>query len=261
MIGMIRSWELTAHFPRLIAKSFQSPGTSGKVCIPLSSNSIPETLAGILAAGTNGLIINAASTDVITLRGLDINGFGTGLSGVKVLGNMPKAVNIEECTIYRFQQLGVDWSTNAGTLGQLNIRNSVIKNNGGDGVAVTTSAGQVKGSFIQSSFNGNGNGVHARANSRLTALHCDFSGNTSNGVLADGGTGVIRISISQLANNGANGANAAVGGVVSLNSCDIYNNISSGALVSGGEVDTYNNNRIFANGVDLCASCTQKTFN
>jgi hypothetical protein len=94
----------------------------------------------------------------------------------------------------------------------------------------------------------------------MTADHCNFSGNTSNGVLADGNTGVIRISNSSIDNNATNGVNGGSGGVVSINNCDIHNNGGSGALVSGGgEVDTYGNNRIFANGTDGCVSCTART--
>src|SRR5437867_9427866 len=34
-------------------------------------------IAGVLVSGTNGIVVNAGVNDVITLRGLDINGIGT----------------------------------------------------------------------------------------------------------------------------------------------------------------------------------------
>ncbi|MEA2350345.1 MAG: hypothetical protein QOG86_1286, partial [Thermoleophilaceae bacterium] len=47
------------------------------------------TEGGSLVSGTNAIVINAAATDSVTLRGLDINGLGVGgqtsLVGVKVL--------------------------------------------------------------------------------------------------------------------------------------------------------------------------------
>src|SRR5438045_3295514 len=43
------------------------------------------TEAGILVSQTNAVIINAAATDKVTLRGLDINGAGTGLNGIRFL--------------------------------------------------------------------------------------------------------------------------------------------------------------------------------
>src|SRR5438132_11676432 len=43
-----------------------------------------HTEGGILAASVNGIIINAAATDKIVLRGLDINGAGSGgLAGIR----------------------------------------------------------------------------------------------------------------------------------------------------------------------------------
>src|SRR6478672_13497896 len=42
------------------------------------------TFASILASLTNGIIVNAAATDVITIRGLSINGFCNGISGIKI---------------------------------------------------------------------------------------------------------------------------------------------------------------------------------
>ena len=218
------------------------------------------TLAAILASGTTGVIINVGSTnDVVTLRGLSINGACTGIDGVRIIGNTPKAVNIEDCVIFRFTQNGVNWNTTAGTLGHLNIRNSVLRGNTLDGLAVATSAGQVKGTLYDSSFIGNGNGFHAKINSRMTADHCNFSGNSTNGVLADGSTGVANISNSAINNNASNGVNSAAGGFIRLNSCDIGNNVGSGALVSGGTIETFSNNRVFANGTDGCVGCTPKT--
>jgi hypothetical protein len=222
------------------------------------------TLAGILAAGTTGVIINVGlATDVVTLRGLSINGACTGIDGVRIVGIQPKAVNIEDCVIFRFTNNGVNWATTSvgtGTgPGHLNIRNSVLRNNTLDGVVAGTTAGQVKGVVYNSSMIGNGNGFHAKANSRMAADQSNFSDNTGNGVLADGSVAVIRVSNSSISNNGTNGVNGGSGGIVSINSCDIYNNVGSGALVSGGgEVDTYGNNRIFANGTDGCVSCSAK---
>lgn len=234
------------------------PGGFGTVTITKSITiDGTGTLAGILASNTNAVIINVGSSDVVTLRGLSIDGNCNGLNGVRITNTTPKAVNIEDCVIFRFTGNGVDWATTGGTLGQLNIRNSVIRNNSGDGVGASASVGQVKGSFVNSSFVGNGNGVHAKINSRLAADRCNFSGSTSNGILADGNTGVMRVSNSQIQNNGSNGVSAPAGGVVEINNNDIYNNVGSGAIASGGGVvQTFNNNRILANGTDLCATCT-----
>lgn len=243
------------------------PGGFGAVTITKSITiDGTGTLAGILASLTTGIIINlnaaTAATDVVTIRGLTINGACNGIRGINILNAMPKAVNIEDCVIFRFANEGVRWGTGAGgaATGNLNIRNSVIRNNVGDAVFASATAGQVKGTFENCSFIGSGNGLHAAINSRLTADQCQFSGNTSNGILADGSTGVARISNSQIHNNGSNGVNAGVGtGVITINSCDIYNNLGTGA--GGAAIETYGNNRIQANGTDGCVGCTARTPN
>ena len=216
------------------------------------------TFASILASLTTGITINvAATTDVVTIRGLSINGFCNGISGIRIIGNMPKAVNVEDTVIFRFSTgRGIDWNTTAGTIGRLNVRNSVIRDNTGDAVGVQTTAGQVKGTFTNCSFLNSGNGVHAMQNSRLTGDHCQFSGNTGNGVLADNtggaGIGVMRASNSQIHSNGT-GVNGTAGGVVEINNDDIYNNAGNGVT---GTVQTFGNNRIQANGTDGCPGCT-----
>src|SRR5882762_9250391 len=173
------------------------------------------TFASILASSTNGITINVLATDFVTIRGLSINGVGTscsfGLNGVNVVNAGPKSIHIEDCVIAHFTN-GVNVNVTNGT--QLNIRNTVIRENSGDGVAANTSSGQVKGAFVNSSFNGNGNGIHAGHSARLSADRCTFGGNSGDGILADGSTGVANITNSGIFNNGANGVDGGSGGVV-----------------------------------------------
>src|SRR3954463_14380041 len=62
------------------------PGGFGGVTITKSITISCEIgTAGIAASGTNGVIVNALATDTISLYGLDLEGAGTGISGVSVL--------------------------------------------------------------------------------------------------------------------------------------------------------------------------------
>ena len=64
--------------------SVLDPGGFGAVTITKSITIVGRNAeAGILAAGTNGIVISAAATDRVVLRGLTIVGAGTGLSGIK----------------------------------------------------------------------------------------------------------------------------------------------------------------------------------
>jgi len=242
------------------------PGGFGGVTITKSITISSEGFeAGVLVSGTNAIIINAGANSVITLRGLDIEGLGTGLSGIKVLAGvgLPVTVNVEDCTIEKFTQGGINVAASADV--KLNVRNCIIRNNASDGLIATTSAGQVRATLINSSFTGNTNGLHAEGGSRVTADHCNFANNTQNGVFAEGvgGVAVADITNSAIMKNGTNGVQAATGGSVArINNCDIFGNTGTGALVgAGGEIDTWGNNRIFSNGTDGCSLCTPKGFN
>ncbi len=42
-------------------------------------------IAGVLVSGTNGIIINAGATDRIVIDGLELEGLGTGLNGIRII--------------------------------------------------------------------------------------------------------------------------------------------------------------------------------
>jgi hypothetical protein len=143
---------------------------------------------------------------------------------------------------------------------QLNVRNSVIRDNVGDGIGVGTNSSVVKGTIVNCSLTGNGVGLRAKKNSRIHADRCNISGNAGDGVFADGtgGVAVADITNSLISNNGTNGIEANANGIGRINNCDIFANPGTGALVGAGEIDTWGNNRIFSNGTDNCPSCTAK---
>ena len=245
--------------------SVLDPGGFGAVTITKSITiDGTGTLAGILAAGTTGVIINAAATDVITLRGISINGACTGIRGINIL--QAKTVNIEDVVIFRFLNEGILAAETASTELFINIRNSVIRNNGTDGISTSSTTGLVKVSITNSSLEGNLNGIHAKRGSRVTAEGTLLSNNLSTGAFSDG-TGSqseINLTRSVIANNGTGiqggGGTATALSIVRINDCDIYSNTSDATLIStNGEIDTYQNNRIIGNGTNTCTGCTPKT--
>jgi hypothetical protein len=88
------------------------PGGFGAVTITKSITLTAIGLeAGILVAATNGITINAAATDKIILKGIDIEGLssiGGSVSGVNII--QAGGVLIEDCTINGFQ----GFSTSSG---------------------------------------------------------------------------------------------------------------------------------------------------
>src|SRR5205085_9038707 len=61
------------------------PGGFGAVTITKSITISSTFEAGVLVSGTNGIIVSAGPNDQVVLEGLDIEGLGTGLDGVKIL--------------------------------------------------------------------------------------------------------------------------------------------------------------------------------
>jgi hypothetical protein len=240
--------------------SVLDPGGYGAVTITKSITiDGTGTLAGILASLTTGVIVNATSTDVITLRSISINGACNGIRGMNIL--QAKAVNVEDCVIYRFANEGI--LVNETNDMALNVRNSVIRDNVGDGINTTTTSTAVKVTLDNVGSTGNGNGIHARNGTRASARRCNFSNNATNGIFADATSGfaTVRAWDCQVSLNGANGVRAGnVGGGVSgveIGQNQINHNTSNGVLVgTGGVVETFVNNSIRGNGVDLCPGCT-----
>src|SRR5215831_13777375 len=109
--------------------------------------------AGVLVSGTNGIVISAAATDQITLKGLDIEGLGTGIDGVRILA--AAAVNILNCQIHHFTSAGVNsLSTTAG--GRVLIKDSIITQNQ-FGVNIQGNGVQNVGTIVDTIIDGNTN--------------------------------------------------------------------------------------------------------
>jgi hypothetical protein len=104
---------------------------------------------GVLVSGTNGIVINAATTDKVTLIGLDIDGLNTGLNGVLIL--QAANVAILDSIIYEFQgtaysagvtgSAGVAVAPTAAPV-KVYIGNTVIRNNF-SGVAINPASSSV----------------------------------------------------------------------------------------------------------------------
>ena len=102
-----------------------------------------ETEGGLLAGGTTGITVNVAATDNVILRGLDIDGIGTGVNGIDIVGT--GTVLVRNTKIRRFAGNGInlDGTANAKVL----VQDSIIEFNGG-GVNVQGQGGAVNTAII-----------------------------------------------------------------------------------------------------------------
>ena len=157
------------------------PGGFGAVTITKSITISSEGFeAGVLVSGTNGIVISGGS--VIVLRGLDIEGLGTGLSGIKLL--TPATLFIEKSTINNFICAGIDIEPSGGT-SQVFITDTIVRNNGGGcnpagnagGILFKPAGGTVSGSLDNVRSESNVFGVKVQDNSTVTIKNSVAAGN------------------------------------------------------------------------------------
>jgi hypothetical protein len=244
------------------------PGGFGGVTIGKSLTiKCHYTEGGVLVSGTNAIVINATATDKVTLRGLDINGIGTGaptsLVGVKVLS--AKHVNIIDNEIYRFQAGIAVVPTSSQTT--VLARGNHIHDNG---IGVITAPGNNTISFVSTVLRWND--IQDNVCGVTTSA---FGANASTPTTTDCGaatsaSGTNKIATSNIYHNGINlnsntgvfsrGANATA--EIAWN--DITNNSSFGLhRVDSGNIRTITNtNVISGNGAsdapNLSAALTKR---
>lgn len=197
------------------------------------------TMASILASGTNGVIINAAATDVITLRNLSIHGAGTGLNGVRFLAG--GSLILENSQIFGFTQKGVDFAPSGAA--RLVVSNSSITNNTGSGIALQPgAAGTAFASLTNLILSRNGDGVRAFDRSKVMIDGSTIFSN-GNGAFAQCPTAACEISIERSAvfNNTNGVATQGAVATVRLSNVGIFAN-STGISAPTGTVASFGNN-------------------
>jgi hypothetical protein len=105
------------------------PGGFGAVTITKAITIAAEGSGegGVLVSFSGGIVVNAPTGSMVYLRGLQIEGLGTGTNGVSVLGG---DVHIENCVIRNFRGTpGVGINNNAGVRSRVFVSNSSILGN------------------------------------------------------------------------------------------------------------------------------------
>lgn len=238
--------------------SVLDPGGFGAVTITKAITLNGDgTLAGILNAGVNGIIVNAGASDVVYIRNISINGAGTGLNGIKFLAG--KALHVENCNIYG-QGNNTAGNGNgiivslAATGSFLFVKDTNIKTCAVDGVSVQTSTGFVAGALEHVRLEGMPTGLLVGNNAFVSVRDSELNGNTSTGVNITGsGTPTAYIENSMI-NNGVTGINVGATGFLNLSSTTIEGNTTAVASAApAANLKSSGNNRILANTSDGAA--------
>ena len=198
---------------------------------------VHNVVGGVLVSGTNGITVSAGVNDVVVLRGLDLQGVGTGLVGVRFTAG--KALHIEDCVINGFATHGI--SLEASATSQLFVKNTVISQ---IAPASTTAAGvNVVGgtaTLDHVTITNSANGVVASTAAKVTVHQSNISGQTLAGISAGAMTSVS-IERSVIAANGT-GVQGDVGSTVRLSDTMLSHN----TVGLSGDVTSFGNNRLAA---------------
>jgi hypothetical protein len=221
------------------------------------------TLAGILATGSNGIIINAGVNDVVVIRNVSIKNSGGGVSSpsglvaIKIL--QAGAVHIENCTLDAGTDTGISFQpSNSGA--KLYITNTTILNFAGPGVRVAPgSAAQVY--IADSNIQQCQSGILVDQGGKVMAKHSNFVGSSGDGI-ATQGTGAAFLEGCAVNGNGGDGVDAGngLGGgspVINMSDTCVFNNGGKGIAFNGnGKVNTFKNCSVYGNGNDGNPSTT-----
>jgi Right handed beta helix region len=195
--------------------------------------------AGVLVSGTNAIVVNVPNaSDVVILRGLDIEGLATGLNGVSVItgGN----VTVENSTINRFTVSGINFApTVAGS--QLHVSDTIIRNNGlaasGQGILVNPS-GAAKVTLEHVRLDSNTLGLNVKGSPNVSVSNSIVT-NTLFAGLVTANSSVLTVENSVVSHN-ATGINCAAGTTVRLGNVSLTDNTI--ALTTGGSCLSFKNN-------------------
>jgi hypothetical protein len=112
------------------------PGSYGLLTINKSISILGDGHGGIAAQnGSTAITVNAGSADKINIRGVVLEGFGNGLTGIKF--NTGGSLTVVESVVRNFTLNGIDFASSTG--GGLIVSNTVISDNGGNAIVMSPS--------------------------------------------------------------------------------------------------------------------------
>jgi hypothetical protein len=235
------------------------PGGFGAVTITKSITLLCEEHIGFISSpGVNAIVVSLASaSDRVTIRGLTIDGFNTGIDGIRFVGS--GSLFVQEVNIRNMTQNGINFAPSSG-LAQLHVSADTVitDTNGGNTSFAAILIKPISGANANVSIDGsqlshNTNGIFADASggggiSNFTVKNSVISGNSNVGVVVVSSgasfTGMVDSSMISLNNFGVAIAGSAAS--LRLGGNTISHNLT-GVSNSGGTLESFKNNQVVAN--------------
>jgi len=205
----------------------------------------PGVYAGVTAPAGNAIQINAGVADRVVLRGLTINGLGTGSAGIAFTGGGAE-LHVENCVINGF----VDWGIIS--FFALRVQDTIVRDSG-TGIHVDNAGAPVNATLERVQLKSNSlRGVLAWRNATVTVRDSVATLNGTGFRAMNGG--VLNIENS-LATENSTGVSASPTGIVRISNTMVVDN-AIGLEVGTGTMETWSNNKVSGNSNDLSGSLT-----
>jgi len=225
------------------------PAGYGALTITKSISIQGHGFAGITAGSGTAITLNAGPGDNVNLRGLLVDGLGTGTDGIDF--NSGANLNINECWIRNFNGVGI--SVTFPGPSALFVSDTLIGKNSAQGILIYGPSGTGKAVLDRILVEHNGGaGVEVLSNGANlnVAVEDSVISNNANGIQASSGFGsaVVMVRDSVIANHSVAGVFVlAPNATVRVARSTITGNNQGLTSISGGVIDSYGNNNIDGN--------------
>jgi hypothetical protein len=212
------------------------------------------TMASILNAGTFGININAAASTKVVIRGLSLNGIGTGTNAIQIVGGGAGQVVITDCIIQN-SNVGISDTHTTNPL-RLIVENTTIVGAVTNGMLLQpTSGGSTNAVVTNSHIIGTGtttahDGIVQRAGANLNLNNSEISSSGGVGLHVNGGTAVATVRNSTIQKNGGDGILLdAASTFLIIDFSMLSENAGAGVRKTAGTIFSFGTNRLTDNGV------------
>lgn len=205
------------------------------------------------AANANAIVVNAGTAGVVHLRGLSIDGLGTGARGI--LLQAAASLSIVDCSTRRFAMSGIAVLNSSAT--KFTVTNTVSSENAHSGIYLLPKA-TVKGSlnrFVASHNGYGGVNVDAQIAPASAAVFVSVVDSVASN---NGGGGYIASSVASFArpilaldqvtsSSNVKGVSVGANAIIRLARSTITGSSQAGASLGGGVISTLGNNNFTDN--------------
>jgi len=223
------------------------PFTIDKALTIVSEGSV----AGVLATTGAGIKVSAGANDVVTLRGLDLDGGGKATYGIYFYSG--QALSIQKSTVRNFAIAGINFAPSAAST--LIVSDSLLTDNTSQAIQIAGSrTGSVSGTINRVRASGNGVGVLASgANVRLMVSELNAGTNTYG--IGAASAASIMVRSSTIGHNSV-GISADQSAIIRVGQSSVTANQTGWQATNGGQIESYGNNNVDGNISDGAPSAT-----